>query len=626
MANSSQLNPTATLGNWPAAPAQAVSSSGSSVSNPSAIDITVAIPTYNGAERLPLVLDQLRKQTQVEHLKWEIIICDNGSLDDTKAVVERYQADWPTHCPLIYRFAAEQGAAFARQRAAETAQGQLIAFLDDDNIPAADWLFQAHRFAQAHPQVGAFGSQIHGQFERELPAELKNIQCFLAIIERGDQPHRYEPANKILPPAAGLVVRTQAWLEAVPKRLFLNNKGKSAGLASEDLEAILYIQKAGWEVWYNPDMVVHHVIPDGRLRKDYLITLLRCVGLSRFHIRLLGTERWQHPFAVPAYIANDIRKLALHRLRYGRQSQLSTVESCDRELLISSVISPFFLLKKAAQDSVQAVQNRRNADSQQWLAKITQALEEDSFVLYQQPVVAVESSSDGLFSDSATHLSTEPSRQKELLLRLQAPGEPILPGRFLPTAKRYGILQTIDRWVIRYLFNRVKQQQIGLTQSLSAAPMYAVNLSFESATNESLAAFIASQLDHLGLPASLFCFEIPAAAALTSPDFTSRLILALRQLGCHITLDDAAPSPSTADLIARLPLSYVKLSPAAVKALTVSNAGRSASLWQQLQGVMQQAGVQAIAKGIDSPALLEVAQQQGIRYVQGYQLERPQPF
>jgi EAL domain-containing protein (putative c-di-GMP-specific phosphodiesterase class I) len=373
-------------------------------------------------------------------------------------------------------------------------------------------------------------------------------------------------------------------------------------------------------------MVVHHVIPDGRLRKDYLITLLRCVGLSRFHIRLLGTERWQHPFAVPAYIANDICKLALHRLRYGRSSQLNTLESCDRELLVSSVISPFFLLKKAARDSVQAAQDRRNTDAQQWLAQITQALEEDRFTLYQQPVLAVESSANGFSTDSASHSSSELPRQNELLLRLQTQGEPILPGRFLPTAKRYGILQTIDRWVIRHLFNRVKPQP-GFAEDLAQSePMYSINLSLESATNEHLADFIASQLDQMGLPASLFCFEIPATAALSSPELVRRLALALRQLGCYVTLDDATLSPATADLVARLPFSYVKLSPAVVKAWAGSDADRSANLWQQLQGVMQQAQVGAIAKGIDSPAMLNVAQQQGIRYFQGYQLERPQPF
>ncbi|MGB3300280.1 MAG: hormogonium polysaccharide biosynthesis glycosyltransferase HpsE, partial [Phormidesmis sp.] len=427
---------------------------------PSVLDLTVAIPTYNGEQRLAMVLDRLRSQIQLDAIRWEIIVCDNGSTDGTADLVRRYQAKWPSEYPLHYRFAAEQGAAFARQYAVESAAGNLIAFLDDDNLPASDWVAQAYRFAQSHPQAGAFGSQIHGQFETELPPELQEIRCFLAIIERGQQPHLYEPAKKILPPAAGLVVQKEAWMSAVPPRLFLNNKGKEAGLASEDLEAILHIQKSGWEIWYNPDMVVHHDIPDGRLRKNYLITLFRCVGLSRFHVRLLGIESWKHPFVIPAYVANDIRKLALHRVRHGRSHQLSTTESCHRALLKSTVASPTFLLKKVVADAVQTFVDSRHCDRKQWLAQITQAFEQERFALYQQPVITVRS----LATESLNSSVTDPAfNQKELLLRLYSnQNEYILPSSFLPTAERYGLMRTIDRWVIRHLFDRVSQSRQSL--------------------------------------------------------------------------------------------------------------------------------------------------------------------
>ena len=276
------------------------------------LDITVAIPTYNGAERIPQVLDRLRQQEGISSLKWEVIVCDNNSYDHTLDVVVEYQKDWPKEYPLRYCFVPEQGAAFARQRAVTEAYGQIVAFLDDDNIPAYDWLLNVNCFAQAYPQAGAFGSQIHGDFQGTLPDGFEQIACFLAIVERGNKPHLYTPKSKILPPAAGLAVRKKAWLNAVPERLFLNHKGKKAGLASEDLEAMLYVQKAGWEIWYNSDMVITHQIPGKRLQQEYLIALFRCVGLSRFYIRWLGTNDWQRLFKMPAYIANDLRKLALH--------------------------------------------------------------------------------------------------------------------------------------------------------------------------------------------------------------------------------------------------------------------------------------------------------------------------
>ncbi|MGB5969814.1 MAG: glycosyltransferase, partial [Spirulinaceae cyanobacterium] len=47
------------------------------------VDFTVAIPTYNGATRLPQVLDKLKLQTGIEQLNWEILVVDNNSSDST---------------------------------------------------------------------------------------------------------------------------------------------------------------------------------------------------------------------------------------------------------------------------------------------------------------------------------------------------------------------------------------------------------------------------------------------------------------------------------------------------------------------------------------------------------------
>ncbi|MFK8185836.1 MAG: hormogonium polysaccharide biosynthesis glycosyltransferase HpsE [Phormidesmis sp.] len=605
------------------------SQSSSSQSGPSqsVVDLTVVIPTYNGAARLPMVLDRLRAQTHLNNVCWDIIVCDNGSTDDTATVVHQYQAawqtNWPAHVPLHYRFAAEQGAAFARQHAVESAQGKLIAFLDDDNLPADDWLAKAIAFAQTHPEAGAFGSQIHGKFESELPQELENIKCFLAIIERGDQAHLYKPANKILPPAAGLIVRKAAWLSAVPPRLFLNNKGKEAGLASEDLEALLHIQKAGYDIWYNPEMVVHHDIPDGRLRKDYLVTLFRCVGLSRFHIRLLGIESWKRPVAIPAYIANDIRKLAFHRLRYGRRQQLSTPENCHRTLLKSTVVSPFFLLKKVYEDAVQDREDRQHSDRTQWLAHLTQAFEQDRFRLYQQPVMNVGSSVGN------SQQSTQPT-QKELLLRLRtAENDCVLPHQFLPTAQRYQLMRTLDRWVIRNLLSSTAHVP-QTDEAHSHPPLYAINLSADSVRDPKLAAFITEKITAFNLPTGWFCFEIASNIAVANPAATRNLIEALHHIGCRVTLDRVALNDVTAGreitaLLQNLTIDYIKLESARLFA-DQSPSSQIIHAWSHIKPLIRDGATEAIATGIESEALLQAVQQQGIQYAQGYQMARPQPL
>lgn len=310
------------------------------------VDFTVAIPTYNGAQRLPEVLNRLRSQTNTEHLKWEVIVVDNNSNDNTAQIIQNYQATWPQTHQLRYYLETQQGAAFARQRAVEEAQGQYIGFLDDDNVPAIDWVAAAYHFGTAHPQVGAYGSQIQGEFEVEPPENFQRIAYILALTNRGSEAHPYESRQKLLPPGAGLVVRKQAWRETVPRQLTLNHTGKEAGLASEDLEVLLYIQQAGWEIWYNPKMRVVHKIPAARLEREYLLRSFRCVGLSRHHLRMLVLRPWQRPLAVLLYAANDLRKLVVWLIQHRGPTKTDLFVACQVELLSGSLLSPLFLWQR----------------------------------------------------------------------------------------------------------------------------------------------------------------------------------------------------------------------------------------------------------------------------------------
>lgn len=317
------------------------------------VDLTVAIPTYNGAKRLPEVLQQLqiscndalRAPVHAASFSWEVIVVDNNSTDDTAKVVQSYQANWSKEHPLRYCFEPRQGAAFARKRAFEEARGTLVGFLDDDNIPSPDWVAAAYTFAQEHPAAGAYGSRIQGVFEVTPPENFHRLTPFLAITDRGSKPLRYEPQKKVLPPSAGLVVRKQAWLESVPKELILTGRTPSSMVTSEDLEMLSYIQFHGWEIWYNPLMQIDHKIPQWRLKREYLIPFFRGIGLSRYVTRMLSVKPWQRPIATVAYLANDLRKIAFHLLKHGVNVQSDLIAACEMELFVSSLVSPFYLWK-----------------------------------------------------------------------------------------------------------------------------------------------------------------------------------------------------------------------------------------------------------------------------------------
>jgi glycosyltransferase involved in cell wall biosynthesis len=309
------------------------------------LDFTIAIPTYNGAARLPELLERLQNQINTEQFIWEIIVVDNNSTDNTAEVIHNYQANWQFPYPLKYCFEAKQGAAHARKRAIEEAKSELIGFLDDDNYPEPDWIAQAYIFGNQNPKIGAYASQIHPAWEVEPPANFQRITPFLAITERGNLPLLYDKSKKLLPPSAGLVIRKQAWLESIPEKPILTGRATGNMLTGEDTEMLSYLQKYDWEIWYNPKMQIYHQIPKWRLQKDYLIPFFRGIGLSRYVTRMISIQPWKRPFFCLAYIINDIRKIVLHLIKYRFLVKTELVAACEMQLFLSSLISPFYLWK-----------------------------------------------------------------------------------------------------------------------------------------------------------------------------------------------------------------------------------------------------------------------------------------
>ncbi len=308
-------------------------------------DFTVAIPTYNGETRLPGLLEKLKNQINTHNIVWEIIVIDNKSNDNTAKLIQNYQVDWQYPFPLKYFLETKQGAAHARQRAIDEANSELIGFLDDDNYPVSTWVEKAYQFGKKNPRVGAFASQIHPSWEIEPPDNFGRIAPFLAITERGNLPLFYDPKTKLLPPSAGLVVRRQAWLESVPKKSILTGRITGNMLTGEDLETLSYIQKAGWKIWYNPEMEIYHQIPKWRLQKEYLLPFFRGIGLSRYVTRMINIQPWVKPIAFITYMLNDLKKILFHLCKYRSKVKTELVAACEMQLLVSSLISPFYLWK-----------------------------------------------------------------------------------------------------------------------------------------------------------------------------------------------------------------------------------------------------------------------------------------
>ncbi|WP_008312559.1 hormogonium polysaccharide biosynthesis glycosyltransferase HpsE [Leptolyngbya sp. PCC 6406] len=307
-------------------------------------EFTVAIPTFNGASRIIQVLDRLRSQQDIESLQWTVIVVDNNSTDNIAEVLETYNSQHPLPYDLIHIIEKQQGAAFARQKAIQVASSNWVGFLDDDVLPAPHWVAKAIEFAQQATNIAVFGGQIHGDFEVSPPENFGRIQSFLAIRERGNSPHQYDPVQLILPPSAAWVVHRQAWLAAVPPCPTLSGRVKGSMVQGDDYEPLLYLHQAGWEIWYNPTMHVHHHIPSWRLERDYLMALSRGCGLCICSLRMMNTSLWQKPIVFAKITMGSLKRLCRHWIQYRKQTKFDLVLACERAFFTSSFLSSFYFV------------------------------------------------------------------------------------------------------------------------------------------------------------------------------------------------------------------------------------------------------------------------------------------
>ncbi|MEM1173137.1 MAG: hormogonium polysaccharide biosynthesis glycosyltransferase HpsE [Cyanobacteria bacterium P01_H01_bin.35] len=576
------------------------------------VDFTVAIPTYNGETRLPDLLDRLKSQINTENFSWEVIIVDNNSTDMTAKVVETHQAEWSKLISLRYVFAPKKGVEFARQRAVEKARGELIGFLDDDNLPDSEWVAQAYSFGKKNPQIGAFGSQIHGDFfdknsDSKLPENLKEIACFLAIVERGNKPHLYDFKHKILPPTAGVVVRKQVWQQAVPKILCLNNTDKAAELDSENLEVLRNIQQAGWEIWYNPAMVVYNKIYNSQLKRDYLLNLMRCLGLSRHHQKKITLKSWQKSLAFPGYIGNDFRRLALNSIKNGESIKADTITHYQTEFLWKTIKNPFLFWYKQKKVKTKAPSYQAFPEDEYLLEQIATAFEEKSFILHGQNILPI-----GDEDLNSKHL--------EVLLRLQdKTGNIMLPGKFIPTAERYNLMGTIDRWVIRNLFTKLSQA----SQSHSNC-VYEINLSADSVNDEKFIKFLHQQFNIYEILPETISLGIHENIAIANIKQVAKLISVFKEIGCQFTLDHVGRASLMPDYLKQLPIDYLKIDGKLVKEL--NNNQENLRGIEQIHNLGSKLGFKTIAAAVENMRIIEFIKGLGINYAQGYGIDYPQPL
>ncbi len=247
----------------------------------------------------------------------------------------------------------------------------------------------------------------------------------------------------------------------------------------------------------------------------------------------------------------------------------------------------------------------RNKARITWSERIEDALENDGFELWAQPILDL----GGARIDS-----------HELLLRMRAPdGETITPGQFLYIAERVGLIGEIDRWVTTQAIDLLARVQVVYPNH-----RLEINLSGLSIGDESLRDHIAETISAHTVDPSGLVFEITETAAVQHVVAARDFADALREFGCQFALDDFGAGFGSFYYLKHLPFDYVKIDGEFIATCMTNLADKL--IIESVVSIAKGLGKRTIAEFVGDDETQQFLQRQGVDYAQGYYIGRPVPI
>jgi len=282
--------------------------------------------------------------------------------------------------------------------------------------------------------------------------------------------------------------------------------------------------------------------------------------------------------------------------------------------LLSAADHACYLAKEKGRNRIQVYQEDDAAVVQRqgemsWAVRIQKTLEDDRFCLFTQSVQPIsERATRGVYF--------------EVLLRLvEEDGRIHMPNDFLRAAERYGLMRSIDRWVVSECVRTLVIQPPPFLDLLSTC---SINLSPMSLGDESFLDFLEDEIATSGVPPQKLCFEITETAAIENLPQARKLLQRLSARGIRFALDDFGTGMASYGYLRDLPVHYLKVDARFIKDIVTDPLDRA--MVESIHQVSDVMGIQTVAEGVPSHAAIEQLRVLGVDYAQGNWISPPRPL
>ncbi len=228
--------------------------------------VSAVICSYNRARFVIKAVESIFNQGYDLSL-FEVIVVDNNSTDNTVALLEEYKNMHPQY-NFSYYVERNQGVAYARNRCAHEAKGEIIAYLDDDSEAQPGWLNTILSFFDTHPDVYSVGGLITPRFLTGIPNWYSKY--FNGLVGSFDQgPAVKQLTGERYPCGANMAFRKDAFEKIGYFNTLLGRSGTGL-LANEEKDIYKRILAGGFKVYYLPSMSVLHAVEANKFDTKYV--------------------------------------------------------------------------------------------------------------------------------------------------------------------------------------------------------------------------------------------------------------------------------------------------------------------------------------------------------------------
>ncbi|HQZ31205.1 MAG TPA: EAL domain-containing protein [Arenimonas sp.] len=241
---------------------------------------------------------------------------------------------------------------------------------------------------------------------------------------------------------------------------------------------------------------------------------------------------------------------------------------------------------------------------QAWVERIREALAGDQFVLHYQPIISLTGAEEENY---------------DVYLRMKGQGGEVIPPlTYLAIAEEHGLLDDIDRWVIRRAVAVISERQkAGKHTNLF------VKVTPASLVEGGLSEFIAEQLAAHAVPGDRLVLQIPESKVFTHLKAVQAFQTAVAALGCRVALEQFGTGLNSFQMLSHFDPAILKIDRGFITEL-----GKNAEIQKQVREIVSKAhaaGKQTVAEFVSDAATMSVLFSMGMDFVEGNFLAAPGP-